>query len=141
MYSYRKSERDLALEKSLQEVHSRLYCYKARVSRSLYGASAIHDGDTIRFDVDLGFGTWRFGLLCRLAGIDAPELGTADGLAARDFLRALLPPDAFVTIQTKKDKTDPFNRWIVTIIDGYGQDVSDLMVAAGHAVRKDYDVE
>ena len=52
----------------------------------------IIDGDTIRVDVDLGFGIWSRNETVRLYGIDTPESRTRDleekkyGLAAKQFL-------------------------------------------------------
>ena len=61
---------------------------------------AIHDGDTITFDIDLGFGirlpgqSWagKTMLACRVYGINAPELSTAEGKAALAYARTLLAP-------------------------------------------------
>lgn len=59
---------------------------------------AVHDGDTIALDIDLGFdhlivangwdGSPR--LRCRIFGINAPELNTAAGKAALAFAQTLL---------------------------------------------------
>ena len=56
----------------------------------------IIDGDTIRVDVDLGFGIWSRNETVRLYGIDTPESRTRDleekkyGLAAKQFLTNML---------------------------------------------------
>lgn len=60
----------------------------------------IHDGDTITFDLDLGFGvrlpgqswTGKTMLACRVFGINAPELSTAEGKTALAYARTLLTP-------------------------------------------------
>ena len=60
----------------------------------------IHDGDTITFDLDLGFGVRLPGqswsgitmLACRVYGINAPELNTDAGKAALAYARTLLAP-------------------------------------------------
>jgi micrococcal nuclease len=61
-----------------------LYHYKAKVI-------SVYDGDTIRCDVDLGFGIWKFNEQFRLANIDAPELRGREkqrGQISRDQLRS-----------------------------------------------------
>ena len=56
----------------------------------------IIDGDTIRVDVDLGFGIWSRNETVRLYGIDTPESRPRDleekkyGLAAKQFLTNML---------------------------------------------------
>lgn len=55
---------------------------------------AVHDGDTVTADLDLGFDlTYR--AVIRLHGLDAPELPTPDGLRSRDALRELLQVSCF----------------------------------------------
>jgi hypothetical protein len=44
------------------------------------------DADTVRLDVDLGFNLWRYDQSYRLLRVNAPELNTAEGVAARDAL-------------------------------------------------------
>ena len=66
-----------------------MYEYRCEVVR-------IIDGDTIRVDVDLGFGIWSRNETVRLYGIDTPESRTRDleekkyGLAAKQFLTNML---------------------------------------------------
>jgi len=66
-----------------------VYEYNALITR-------VHDGDTFYARIDLGFWTWHESLV-RLAGIDAPELGTVKapnppGEEATRFLMELLAP-------------------------------------------------
>ena len=66
-----------------------MYEYRCEVVR-------IIDGDTIRVEVDLGFGIWSRNETVRLYGIDTPESRTRDleekkyGLAAKQFLTNML---------------------------------------------------
>lgn len=85
-----------------------MYEYRARVAY-------IHDADTVRLDVDLGFGIWTARQPFRLIGIDAPELGTAEGRAARDWLRALLPVGTEVIAITVKDRGDKYGRYLADL--------------------------
>ena len=62
------------------------YTYKAKVI-------SVYDGDTIRADIDLGFGVWLRNQSIRLEGINAPEVRGEEkesGIVARDRLIDLL---------------------------------------------------
>lgn len=56
--------------------------YRATLSPA---AGAIHDGDTVRLLIDLGFDV-RAEKWIRLAGVSAPEIGTAAGAEVRLFV-------------------------------------------------------
>jgi hypothetical protein len=66
----------------------------------------VHDGDTVVLDIDLGFDhlisgrDWdgRTRLSCRVFGINAPELVTAAGKAARAYAQEFLAPGDRVTV-------------------------------------------
>ena len=63
-----------------------MYEYKANVIR-------VYDADTVRADIDLGFGIWLRNHSIRLSGIDAPEIRGEErsaGLAAKQRLIDLL---------------------------------------------------
>src|SRR5690349_19100312 len=108
-----------------------MYEYNA-VIRSVY------DGDTCRADVDCGFGIWTANQSLRLLGIDAPELGTDQGKAARDHLRQMLPVGANVVIRTVKDETEKYGRLLANItatgVDGDSYNVNQRMISDGMAV-------
>ena len=86
-----------------------MYEYKCKILR-------IVDGDTVDVDIDLGFGIWRHRERVRLVGIDTPESRTRDlvekkfGLAAKEFVRFMMPVGSAQTITTQKDKTGKFGR-------------------------------
>jgi len=90
-----------------------LYHYNAHVT-------AVYDGDTITVDIDLGLGVWLKKQKIRLYGINTPELrgGTpetkAKGREARDWLRTIIL-DRDIILQTHKDKTGKYGRWLGTI--------------------------
>lgn len=110
-----------------------MYEYRARI-RSIY------DADTLRADIDCGFGVWINDMALRLAGINAPELGHPGGKAARDWLRNLLPAGTEITIRTQKDKTEKYGRMLADIWDrdgAYGDSVNDMLIDAGHALPWD----
>jgi len=66
----------------------------------------IIDGDTIRVDVDLGFGIWSRNETVRLYGIDTPESRTSDleekkyGLAAKQFLTNMLDDSGGIKLKS-----------------------------------------
>lgn len=92
----------------------------------------VHDGDTVRADVDLGWNVWRKNESLRLAGIAAPELAEDGGATAREYLRLLLPVGREVTIRTERDRDDKYGRMLATI---YAPgNVNDALLRTGHAV-------
>ena len=95
---------------------------------------SVYDGDTAHLDVDLGFSMWVRGSRYRLARINAPELGTPEGVTARDYLATLLPVGSPITVQTMKDRTDNYGRMLVEIYLSDGRSVNQLMLDTGHAV-------
>ena len=86
-------------------LRKRPYVYKARVKR-------VVDGDTLVCRVDLGFRTFRT-VRFRLAYIDCPEIGTSEGIAARDFVVEELKGLDFVMIHSVG-------------LDMYGRDLAEV---------------
>ena len=108
------------------------YRYRAHVEK-------IYDGDTITVRVDLGFHTHTIQRL-RLARIDAWE-GRGEerpaGLIARDWLRTqILGRD--VEVETNKDATGKWGRYIAEVFTVDGANLNDALVANGHAKYHDY---
>ena len=108
------------------------YRYRAHVLK-------IYDGDTITVRVDLGFHTHTIQRL-RLARIDAWEVRGEErpaGLIARDWLRSqILGRD--VEVQTNKDATGKWGRYIAEVFTVDGANLNDALVANGHAKYHDY---
>jgi endonuclease YncB( thermonuclease family) len=94
-----------------------------------------HDGDTVRIDVDMGRGTWWRRANVRLAGLNAPELGTPGGIPSRDFLRSLLPVGTPVSLESVGyDKYgDRVDAYIVRTADGLR--VNQTVIDSGYAVK------
>lgn len=85
------------------------YKYKARIV-------AVYDGDTVTASIDLGFSI-KFETKLRLYGIDTPEIRgeeRPDGLVSRDWLRDKVLGKE-VVIQTYKDRTGKYGRYLATI--------------------------
>jgi len=104
------------------------YCYNAMVA-------SVYDGDTIRCDVDLGFGTWLHNQSFRLHGIDAPEVRgkeRAEGIATRDWLSERLPIGEDIVIETIKDKKGKYGRYLAVVYHN-GINLNEEMVELGLA--------
>lgn len=106
---------------------------------AVYGTvTHVIDGDTVSLQLDLG---WKVALAdepVRIAGINAPELRSAAGPAARDFLAELLPLGARVRVVSKRwgGEREKYGRALAAI-EGPAGDVAAAMIAAGHAVAWD----
>jgi micrococcal nuclease len=115
---------------------------------------SIYDGDTIRVNVDLGFGHfWKGedgkGLKLRLYGINAPEVKGKEkiqGLKAKEALEKLLTGSKLI-LQSHYDKTGKYGRYLATIYvttvyeDGSGTEllnVNKWLVENGFAEYKEY---
>ncbi len=98
----------------------------------------VHDGDTIRADIDLGFSTWIHWESLRLFGINAPELGTPEGNVSQAWLATLLPLGTNITVRTEQDRQEKYGRYLATLLliqpDGTLLDVNAESVRLGHAV-------
>lgn len=92
---------------------------------------AVTDGDSVWVDADLG---WHLTLRMpvRVAHINAPEVATDAGKAARDYARTLLPVGTKLTLTSHS--LDKYGRSLGTLTYPNGNDYGALMVAAGHAV-------
>ncbi len=64
---------------------------------------SVHDGDTIKCDIDMDLRSALVNYPIRLIGCNAWELATDAGKAARDNLSALLPPGTPVVLTLIKD--------------------------------------
>ena len=112
----------------------------------------IHDGDTLTLDISLCFDQ-RKEQVVRVYGMNAPELSTPEGIAARDFLRYLLPcwtPVRFTPLLSSVGQVVyTFGRAVGTIefglpkphLNGVMDNVAACMVRAGHATWCDRDLK
>jgi endonuclease YncB( thermonuclease family) len=76
---------------------------------------SVHDGDTVTVDIDLGLDAGLTGQKLRLYGINAPELVTPEGKVALAFIRKFLSPGEWVLVDTIKDKTEKYGRYLAVI--------------------------
>jgi micrococcal nuclease len=97
-----------------------MYTYKATVK-------SIYDGDTIRVDIDLGFGIIFKNQPLRLLGIDTPEVRgeeRSQGLISKKFVEERIPVGSVIRIATQKDRKEKFGRYLATVF--YGEDSKNL---------------
>ena len=107
---------------------------------------SIYDGDSIRIDIDLGYGVALLKQRIRLKGINAFEITGPEkplGKLARDFLINLIPIDTPVIVESYKTprvkyQTGKYGRWIADIYTMDGLHVNKALVNAGHAVWINY---
>lgn len=96
---------------------------------------AVHDGDTVTLNLQLGFNFRVDKFKLRLLGINAPEVVGAnrtDGLASRDFLRSLVL-NKTVMLHSYKDRADKYGgRWLGEIYHD-GVNVNQEMIEQGYA--------
>jgi len=104
---------------------------------------SVHDGDTLRMDIDLGFSIHfltpsldnNLPMSIRIAGYDAPELNRIDKMGEQARSAVLLwwtnHPGPFM-IHTVKDSEDKYGRYLVdAIVDKDGADLINSMIALG----------
>lgn len=90
------------------------------------------DGDTIHCNLDLGWGVFKIDSSVRLDLINAPEMITPEGKEARKFLMDALGPLPVQATVTSRS-IDKYGRVLASVyVDKLG-DLSQLMIAAGHA--------
>jgi micrococcal nuclease len=122
-----------------------IYIYKAELIR-------VVDGDTVDLIIDLGFDTSRKERF-RLYGIDAPEMNTAEGKAAKAWLWEALQPLESIYVQTiqlkTKAKRDKYGRFLAVLYDDLGElraklppktlapaSINAKMIVEGHAKER-----
>lgn len=102
------------------------YTYKAMVVKVI-------DADTVDLLVDLGFAISNK-IRIRLLGIDAPEMRTDEGKAAKVAVMQKMPVGASVIVRTFKRAGDKYGRWLARVyMDEV--DIAEWLVENGLAVR------
>ncbi|MET0698592.1 MAG: thermonuclease family protein [Mycobacterium sp.] len=89
------------------------------------------DGDTCRLRIDLGYEIWTE-KNCRIAGVDAPELSTAAGRAAKAWATGMLPRDGKCVFTSKQ--LDKYGRPLGDIAVPGMPSLAQALLDAGHAV-------
>lgn len=98
------------------------------------------DGDTIDVEIDLGMEISHKARI-RLYGINAPEMRTAEGKIAKQFVidwfAQRVAPDEYFVLETYKDKTEKYGRYLGTVFVGVTS-LNKAMVDTGNAVVNFY---
>jgi micrococcal nuclease len=94
-------------------------------------ALKVHDGDTVKLDIDCGLSTHRI-VWVRLAHINAPELKHEKGTAVRERAALLLAAEP-LTVTTIKDRTEKYGRYLARIVNADGIDVGQQLLDEGLA--------
>jgi endonuclease YncB( thermonuclease family) len=102
----------------------------------------VHDGDTVKVDLDQGLDYWRHNVLMRLYGCNARELSQPGGKEARTNLAALLPVGAKVVVRSHKvgkdlDEDKYGGRYDATITLPDGRDLVSVLVEQQWAAEWD----
>jgi micrococcal nuclease len=121
-----------------------IYIYKAELI-------SVVDGDTVDLIIDLGFDTSRRERF-RLYGIDAPEMNTEAGKAAKAWLMGVLQPLEAIYVQTLQHKTqakrDKYGRFLAVLYDElptlvplarepiHPSSINAKMIVEGHAKER-----
>jgi micrococcal nuclease len=88
----------------------------------------IHDGDTIKVDIDLGFGVVLKNQTFRFFGINAPEIHgetKTAGLKTTAYVQQVLA-DKDIIIESIKDEKEKFGRWLGRIYYQDGEEWINL---------------
>ena len=100
----------------------------------------IHDGDTIKVDLDLGFGIILKNQTFRFFGINAPEIHgetKTAGMKTTAYVQNVLT-DKEIIIVTIKDEKEKFGRWLGRIFYHDGENWVDLnqeLITKGLAIK------
>ena len=98
------------------------------------------DGDTIVGNVDLGYHTWAFDVTFRVARVDTPELRSGslkdrqNGLLAKTFTEVWLHEHKDHGLVATSMEADNWRRWLAEIECAQEHNLSDDLLAAGHAL-------
>ena len=85
----------------------KLYTYAATVEKVI-------DADTIDVRIDVGFGIRLYDRL-RFRGINAPEMSTAEGKLAKQFIVDYLTNCPKIIVRTYKQREEMYGRWLTDV--------------------------
>lgn len=104
------------------------------------------DGDTLEAWIHLDFGV-KLEAKLRLEGIDTPEIHTVKtnteeyklGLKAKEFVEERFKNcGPRFWIETDGKRPGKYGRFVVNVLLKSGEYLDALLIAAGHAVKKEY---
>jgi endonuclease YncB( thermonuclease family) len=124
--------RDDSIRRADDATKAELFTYAATLRRVI-------DGDTLVVALEVSPGVFIEQTL-RLRGLDCPEMSTPEGKAAKRFVDALVAKTTAIVINTTKpDKYDRYLADVFLTIDSEEIFLNTMLLANGHAVRKDAD--
>jgi endonuclease YncB( thermonuclease family) len=91
------------------------------------------DADTLAVTVDLGF-CIHTKTQVRLYGVNAPELTTPEGKAAKKWAKEWVDRQDAFTLQTFKDKREKYGRMLARVYGTSGHILNDDLITAGQAL-------
>lgn len=103
-----------------------MYEYRATVVANV-------DGDTIHCEIDLGVDVRTYQTL-RFAGINAPEVSTAEGKQVAAWVASVIPPGTVFTLRTAKDRREKYGRYLAWLLLADGSCLNRTLVDSGRAV-------
>jgi len=113
-----------------------MYEYKATVVD-------VYDGDTIKVDIDLGFGVVLSRQTIRLTDINTPEVkgvSKTAGISVREWVKERILGKEIV-LHTKKDSKGKYGRWLGVVIyvdESSGTNLNEELVRTGRAERMSF---
>jgi len=111
-----------------------VYEYRCKITKVI-------DGDTVKCDIDLGFGIWQHNETVRLMGIDTPESRTSDkdekpyGLLSKKKLTEQIEKAEVIKIVTTRDEKGKFGRILGTLVADNGDNINLYMIRHNYAVH------
>ena len=111
-----------------------MYEYRCKITK-------VVDGDTVKCDIDLGFGIWQHNETVRLKGIDTPEGRTSDkdekpyGLLSKKKLTEQIENAEVIKIVTSKDEKGKFGRILGTLVADNDDNINQWMIRHNYAVH------
>lgn len=105
--------------------------------RKISKVSKIIDGDTVILICDKGKREWDEETY-RLYGINCPEKRKASMeayKAAKSYLTDLIKDGGQLYINTIKNESDSFGRWLAILYNERGECINQMMIDSGHAIK------
>lgn len=97
------------------------------------GMSRVIDGDTVVLDIDLGFRVQQEHAV-RLAGLNAPELSTHEGVDAKAWVITWFATNGpYLTVTTTANPLDKYGRYLADVYAN-GSHLNADLITSGHAV-------
>jgi len=91
------------------------------------------DGDTLKADLDLGFGVILASKKIRLEHVNCPEKDTPEGIEAKIFTSAWIMGGKDIIVIVKNHREDKYGRILGSVIMD-GESLADLLKINNHGV-------